>query len=282
MEYHSQGMRLSEVQLISENEYGRVTVCEDLSSSERTRYAVYITDDHEIISKLHRVYHNATNIPSDTEISYFSDQGHFLVVFPYVPARELLKFYMGSTMPIPECEEVFKNYVITCMTSNLPWPVLYLALSQSQVNVARDGSVYLSYSFDLSGLNEEIKEGDCVALCVRDLMDMLSQKPANIRWDLRELLTKRSKRAVFTRFTELYRDIEVASGRNRKGGFFRRILLWFSDNKDQLFRVFLTISIILVIFTIVTFLTNAIFGDVPWLRLFIRSFERIGTQSLTE
>ena len=148
--------------------------------------------------------------------------------------------------------------------------------------MARDGSVYLSYGMDLSYLDENITEKDCVSLCVNDILKMLAQKQENIRWDLRILLTKRNERNAFTRFTDLYRDVDLVAGRHRKSGFLRRIILWFEDNKDQLFRVLLVISIILVVFTLVTFLTNAIFGDVPWLRFFIRSFERIGTESLVQ
>ena len=282
MVYHSQKMNLSEVQLVSENESGRVTVCEDLASPERTRYSVFITSDHEIIARLHRAYNNANNISPDSELNYFSDQGEYLVVYPYVPARPLSRFYMGRDLPIPKCEEIVKNYIITCLATNLPWQVLYLVLSQGLVNMARDGSVYLSYTMDLSLLDEDITESDCVGLCVGDILRMLSQKPNNIRWDLRALLVKRNERQAFNKFTDLYHDYEVVAGRHSKRGLIRRIILWFEENKDQLFRVLLVISIILVVFTLVTFLTNAIFGDVPWLRFFIRSFERIGTQSLVQ
>ena len=275
-------MRLSEVQLISENEHGRVIVCEDLSSREHIRYAVYVTSEHDTIAALHRVYSQARNLSSDTELKYFSDGGDFLVVFPYVAARPMSRFYMGRELPMNECENISKNYIIACMTAELPWQVLYLVLSQGQVNIARDGSVYFSYSIDFSELDESITERDCVRLCASDLITMFSQKPSNIKWDLRELLQRKSERASFSRFTELYRDVDIASRQSGKKGFFRRLAVWFSDHKDQIFRILLILAIILVVFTLITFLTNAIFGDVPWLRLFIRSFERIGLESLVQ
>ncbi|MCR5098827.1 MAG: hypothetical protein K6B14_07765, partial [Lachnospiraceae bacterium] len=61
MVYKTQNMRLNEVQLISENDTGRVMVCEDINSSERTRYSVYETHDHDVIARLHRIYQNAVN-----------------------------------------------------------------------------------------------------------------------------------------------------------------------------------------------------------------------------
>ncbi len=275
-------MQLVEVQLITENESSRVMICEDQNSAEHTRYSVFVTTDHDIIATLHRIYNAAKNISTDTAIHYFSDGGQFLVFYPYVPARPVSRFYMGVNMPVSQCELVCKNYIISCMTSELPYPILYLALKQGQANIARDGSIYLSYAFDLSEADESITETDCVRLLSQDLINMLDQKDARLNWELRELLKRKHERLAFSSFAQMYRDVDIASGRSTKGGFFRRLLLWFDDNKDRLFKVFLTICIILLVFTIITFLTNAIFGDVPWLRLFIRSFERIGEESLVQ
>ena len=282
MVYHTSNMQLAEVQLVQENGSSRVMVCEDINSPERVRYSVFVTEDHDIIARLHRVYSEAQNLSSDTEINYFSDGGRFLVYYPYVAARPIKDFYMGRNLPMSQCEAVCKNYIITCMTCELPWQVLYLAISQGQVNMARDGSVYLSYAIDLSEVDEAVTERDCVGLVTDALVSLLSQKDDNVKWELRDLLKKKLERKAFISFAQLYRDVDIASGRHKKGGIFRRIMVWFDDNKDRLFRIFLTICVILLVFTFITFLTNAIFGDVPWLRLFIRSFERIGEESLVQ
>ena len=280
--YRTQKLRLSEVQLVKETDNGRVMVCEDLNSAERVRYSVYETHDHDIIARLHRVYSASRNISSDTEINYFSDAGQFLVFYPYVEQRPISSFYMGKHMDINLCETICKNYIITCMTSELPWPVLYLAISQGQVNMARDGSVFLSYVMDLSDVDENITERDCVKLCADDMISMLMQKEEKLKWDLRDLLLMKQERLAFSSFVELYRDVDLVSGRHAKRGLLRRLMVWFEDNKDRMFRIFLTICVILLIFTLITFLTNAIFGDVPWLRFFIRSFEKIGEESLVQ
>ncbi|MCR5097320.1 MAG: hypothetical protein K6B14_00060, partial [Lachnospiraceae bacterium] len=230
----------------------------------------------------HRIYQNAINISADTAIHYFSDGGQLLVFYPYVAARPITRFYMGRHMSLDASEDVCKNYIIACMTAELPWPVLYLAIKQGQVNIARDGSVFMSYSLDLSDVDETITERDCVKLCANEMIALLDQKEARIKWDLRNLLKMKRERGAFSTFAELYRDVDMVSGKHAKRGFFRRIMIWFEDNRDRLFRVFLTICVILLVFTIITFLTNAIFGDVPWLRLFIRSFERIGEESLVQ
>ena len=280
--YRTSNMQFAEVQLVQENGSSRVMVCEDINSPERTRYSVFVTEDHDIIARLHRVYSEAKNLSPDTEINYFSDGGRFLVYYTYVAARPIKDFYMGRNLPISQCETVCKNYIIACMTCELPWQVLYLAISQGHVNMARDGSVYLSYSIDLSEVDESINERDCVGLVTEALVSMLSQKEESVKWELRDLLKKKLERKAFISFAQLYRDVDIASGRHKKGGIFRRLMVWFDDNKDRLFRIFLTICVILLVFTLITFLTNAIFGDVPWLRLFIRSFERIGEESLVQ
>lgn len=282
MVYQAQSMRLNEVQLISESEDGKVVICEDIHSQERTRYSVFVTEDHDIIARLHRVYSNAKNISADTDIRYYSDGGKFLVVYPYVAPRPMARFYMGKDMPLNECEDISRNFIIACMTAELPWAVLYLALKQKQINIARDGSVYLSYAIDLSEVDESVGESDCVQCCAKELVEMFSQKPSDLKWNLRELLEKKSEHTSFSTFTELYRDVNVASSQSMPKGFFKKLQVWFEEHRDRLFRILLIISIILAVFTLITLLTNAIFGDVPWLRLFIRSFDRIGLESLVQ
>ncbi len=282
MVYKTQNMRLNEVQLISEDDSGRVMVCEDINSSEHTCYSVYETHDHDVVARLHRIYRTSVNISADTSIHYFSDAGQLLIFYPYVAARPINRFYMGRHMAMDLCEDVVKSYIIACMTSELPWPVLYLAVKQGQINIARDGSVYMSYSIDLSEVDEQVTERDCVKLCAAELISLLDQKEARIKWDLRELLKMKQERGAFNTFAELYRDVDLVSGNHAKHGLLRQLSVWFEDNRDRLFRIFLTICVILLIFTLITFLTNAIFGDVPWLRLFIRSFERIGEESLVQ
>ena len=235
MVYQAQNMRLNEVQLISEHEETRVLVCEDLQSPQRTRYCVFVTGDHDLIARLHRVYSSAKNISETTDIRYYSDGGRFLVVYPYVAPRPMAQFYMGKDMPLSECEDIGKNFIVACMTAELPWAVLYLALKQGQVNIARDGSVYFSYALDLSEIDESIGERECVQCCAKELVSMFSEKPSNLKWHLRDLLKKKSEHASFSSFTELYRDVNVASNQSSAKGIFKRLQVWFEESVNSLF-----------------------------------------------
>ena len=50
--------------------------------------------------------------------------------------------------------------------------------------------------------------------------------------------------------------------------------------RDTLFRILFIICIFLALIVGVTFLAQLIFGDAPWLRLFMNSFKVIGTENL--
>jgi hypothetical protein len=134
---------------------------------------------------------------------------------------------------------------------------------------------------DLADFDEAITETDCVQECAKILLEILEPK-ANHRANSYILLKKKIDRNTYYHFTELYKDVRAAMVPKRGGGILLRLRVWLARNKDTIFHVLFRVSVVLAIFVIVTFLTNLIFGDVPWLRLFIRSFERIGLESLTQ
>ncbi len=135
--------------------------------------------------------------------------------------------------------------------------------------------------FDLSEIDETKTERDCVVACAKILLHLLDVRVAQ-KADSFILLSKKSHRESYTHFTELYKDIDVAAAHSRKRNIIAALRYWFLDNKDRLFRVLIVICVVLVIFTLVSIFTNAIFGEVPWLRMFIRSFEVIGLESLLQ
>ena len=276
-----QASRFRTVQTVKVSTANDTLIAEDLYDSARPRYTVLAVKDHAILHDFLEIYDRADYIEENTVVSMFSDQGRFFVVYPYVPERPLTEFYMGSAMALHESEDVCVNLIISCMTSNLPWPVLYLVLKQREIHLSIDRSVRLSYRIDLSELDETVGESECVNECARILIDLLephSGRKANSYL----LLTKKSSKGSYETFKDLYRDVEIAADPNQKYGLIARFKAWVTRNKDQIFRVLLWVSVILGVFVLITFLTNLLFGDVPWLRLFIRSFERIGLESLLQ
>ncbi|MBQ9633334.1 MAG: hypothetical protein IJV04_10570 [Lachnospiraceae bacterium] len=267
--------------MVQSNESGDILVCEDLNDSVRTKYTVIVLNDHSLVRRFLQIYHDADYLPKEQEYEYFSSEGKYLISYPYVRLRPLSSFYMGKLMTLEEAEEISRNLVVACMACGVPWPILYLMLKQDQVHLMQDMSIHLSYMIDLTELDEEITENDCVVECARILLSILGAR-TDKKADSYVLLEKKIGRQSYSRFMELYRDIEIAGVSNRRRGLLRQIRAWLIRNKDNLFRVLLIVSLILLIFTIISLITNAIFGDVPWLRLFIRSFEKIGLESLLQ
>ena len=281
MIYQSQTKQLGLLQVILRNETGEVIICEDLNDSLLTRYTVLVINDHEMIRRFLRVYDCADYISGGSNVEYFSSEGKNIIVYPYVNPRPLLSFYISKATQLSEAEDICRNLIVACMTSQLPWPVLYLILKQRQINLSRDLGVHLSYAIDISELDEDIGESDCVVECAGLLLYILEEKSENGA-NSYVLLRKKIERKSYTRFMELYRDIDIAGVAARKRGILALIRAWFIRNKDTLFSILLTVSLILLVFTIISLVTNAIFGDVPWLRFFIRSFEHIGLESLVQ
>ncbi len=283
MVYQSQNMRLKTVRLIARNDINEIQVCENLNDSARGRFVVIVVKDHEVIKRFIELNEHAEEVQESVLLDYFSCEGQYLIVYPYKNERPFDLFYVGKALTLAQAEEVCINLIIACMTSNLPWPLLYLVLTQHQVHIARDNSVYLTYALDLSELDTSMQEKDCVVECAKLLLKVLAPKVKRRRKaNSYILLTKKIDKRAYDRFRDLYKDLELAAVQEKKRGWRLRVRIWFETNRDTLFRVILVISIALAVFVILTFLTNLIFGDVPWLRLFIRSFEKIGLESLLQ
>ncbi len=274
-------MRLHTVRKVAETASCDILVCENEDDPGLGYLTVIDVKDHKVIQRFLSIYEKANVPQEERNMTYFSAEGKNRVVFPFVRERPLKDFYMGRVLSVEECEEICRNLIMACMTCGLPAPVLYLVLTQGQVHLSADFSVYLSYMIDLTEIDESIGEADCVRVCAEILRDILEVKEKD-KAQSYALLQKKTRRASYLTFTELYKDVEIAGVRRRKRNIFALLRYWFEDNKDRLFKVLIVVVTLLLIFTIVTLLTNAIFGDVPWLRLFIRSFEKIGLESLLQ
>ena len=269
------------IQTVKIGSAGETYVCEDLHDSARGRFTLLSIHDHEVMHRFVALYNRDRKEVENSVINMFSEESKFFVVYPYIPERRLTDFYMGESLSLHEKEEICINLIIACMTTDLPWPILYLVLKQNEIQLARNRSVTLSYKIDLSELDDSKTEGDCAIECARILLELL--KPAGGRKPNSYLLLyKRTEKKSYQNFRDLYKDTTIAAEPDRKRGLLGRARAWFSRNKDEIFRVLLWISAVLFLFVIITFITNLIFGDVPWLRLFIRSFEKIGLESLLQ
>ncbi len=274
-------MNLKRIRLITKNEVNEVTICRDMEDSSGALFTVIEIADHNTAKSFLRVYEEAGSFMEESLLSTFQKEDRLCAVFPYAKERPIDDFYRGDVVSLNQCEEICINVILACMASRLPWPILYLILEQRMVNLARDNGVFLSYAVDLKDLDMQKTERDCTLQCARILLGLLEAKSSQKAISYL-LLQKKIGKSSYNRFTELYKDVRIAAAPKSKKGLWNKIKAWFARNKDTLFRILIFISVFLVLFALVTLFTQLIFGDVPWLRFFLQSFEQIGTESLLQ
>ena len=281
MIYESNRLRLVPVQVICRNDANDVQVCQDTFSAAGSYYTVIAIRDHVLTKELLEVFENADETAKENIIDTFSCQGEFIVVFPYKPQRLLGSFYMGDAYTLSESEEICMSLILACMDCRLPWPVLSLILSQRQIHLAKDHSVYLGYELDFQGLAPEVDEKECVSECAEVLLSLLEPVAAQKAISY-QLLQKKTANRSYTKFTELYRDVRMSAVSKGKRGIRAMLLGWFYRNRDTLFAVLLRVSIVLAVFALAAFLTQLLFGDIPWIQILFNHFKVIGTESLLQ
>jgi hypothetical protein len=165
------------------------------------------------------------------------------------------------------------------MSSPLPWPLLYLEFEQGMVNVEKDNGVYLTPTLDLTSLDVNVTEADCVSSCVRVMLDILSlTNKKNLR--SRKLLSRKVARGTYEHFPEVYHDFKLTVLDKKKRFGFSKIFAFFSEHKDMIFRVILIVSSICFVLALAMLISYLIFGDFPLFKLFGHSLKEIGTEHL--
>jgi hypothetical protein len=281
MIYKSGTMRLLPVTTKSVGEVNDCYICRDLSSSGGTLYTVIIVHQHDVVRKILELFKLSPRKGEGVLIEDFSvGDGHALV-FPYHRERPLLDFYEGKSLSLAQCEEICINTILACITSDLPYPILYLLITGGQLNLAADKSVFLSYEMDLSKLDENKGESDCTGECAAILLELLRPK-AGQKATSYYLLEKKTANGSYDRFTDLYRDITIAAVTKKKITPWFLIKLWIKRNQDTLIGVLFWLSIILALFALSIIVSRLFLGGNSWIRLLFNTFKRIGTESLLQ
>lgn len=256
-----------------DNEVNAVYVCEDMGDGIGTRYTVWEVKDREIAKK----------ILQKSEYECFSHRDSLCFLFPYQEPRPITSYYLSVVGPEPDSRErIWKDLVVTCMNSRVPWPVLYLMLKQEQIDLSRDGSVHLGYLLNLEEYTADATEGQCACQCAGLLLRLLRQEPSK-RTDLaRQLLTAKLKKKRYTGFLELLRDIQMVTRKAEKESVRKRLKREAGKRKDRAYRVLAAISIVLAVLVLIMLLMKIFFGDIALFDLFRQSVKTIGTESLLQ
>ena len=225
MEFVTNQYNLNSIYTAVDNAVNAVYVCENKFKPEGTRYTLWEIKDHVLAKNL------VSALEEKKNCDMFSIGNRMYFLFPYRDFRPLKEFYKGSSPNINEGEAICIRLVMECMICELPFPILFLILSQGRINLARDGSVYFDYCIDLTDYSEKIKEKDCANQCVGLLLDMLEpfeDQKANSQM----ILSAKRWRSGYNTFIELYKDVHMAEAPAKKYKLRVRLKRWFRRRKD--------------------------------------------------
>ncbi len=250
-------------------------------SGDGREYTLVVIKDHDTVKTLMEIMTKHHAGEDGVMVESFTSGKDYVLAFPYRQERPLESFFVGEAYTLTRCEDICTNLMLTCISCGLPYPLLYLILDQGLINLAKDDTIYLGYGVDLTGLEKEKGERDCAVKCADIMLKVLETKSdeKNISY---QLLSKKSANNSYSRFTELYRDLRIASTPVKKRTIIVRIKSFFYRNADLLFGILFWVSLILGIIALVLLFTHLVWGDVPFLRIFFNSFKNIGTESLQE
>ena len=149
-------------------------------------FTIVAVKDHEAIRTLMEAESKISTIMDSQLVDAFSYGNDYLLVFPYRQARPLDSFFVGEALSLPQVEEIGTNLLLACISASLPYPVLYLLLEQGQINISRDGGIYLTYVVDLKDMDIRKTERDCTVKCAQILRSILSTRAdqKNISYEL--------------------------------------------------------------------------------------------------
>ena len=286
MVYSCERMELEVVSELFRGSVNDVAVCRNRLSPAGALYTLLIVHDRACARTMLQVMETGERSGESPCITYMTQNEKMIFVFPYREERKFSAFARGQAATHGAAESIGINLVMACLSSGLPWPLLYLALEQDCVQISRENSVYFTPNLDLKDLDPAKNERRCVSACARLLLELLDTSDGkkggrrNKQLKSHELIRKKSAKNAYGGFPELYQDIKLAALPAEKAGMKSRIKGIWRRNRDRLFRVLLVICILLVVLALAMLATQLIFGDIPWLRLFRHTFDVIGTENL--
>ena len=281
MVYQIGNMILQQTQEILRGKVNDVIVCQDMAANGKVYYTVLVVHDRNLAKKLMDLFHSKTMQSNHRFVLDFTWKNSYLMVFDYVKERSLKQFFSSEIATLQECEQIAQNLTVECLAGGNPYPILYLQLKQNQINISKDKSIYLGYNIDLSQFSGKITEKECATICAQIIFEYIkeisSQKATSYK-----LLEKKVGKSGYQRFTDLYKDLKMAAQPLKKDGIIQKIKKFAKQHQDHLFKLLLIVSVLLGILALAMVISQIIFSDVPFLRIFFNPFKVIGTESLLQ
>ncbi|MCR5777166.1 MAG: hypothetical protein K6G84_07105 [Lachnospiraceae bacterium] len=265
--------QLNILQVLRESDSYNEYVVETLGSFNGDYRLVWMVKDHNMASRLVKMLHEIKLC------SIFSSDGSTCFSFPYEQSRPIERFYYKNAFKREDKNSVIRAVVVLCMTEKLPESILYRLLSEKQIMLNKDKSVYFNYAVELENIDEKHTEAECVMKCASLIIDLLDTDDKQDKVS-RELILKKYLRNEYRRWVDLYRDIKLVTVNLKKKSIKDEVKKVAVSKKELFVRILVTVCLILVALTLLVILSQIITGRTPLFNLFTRSFETIGTESL--
>lgn len=265
-------MSLRKIAAVREGRVNAVSVCTDLADDEW--HTLWEVKKHSCARKLMEMQGAA---PFG---DFHMDGERLSVILAYEEPRPLERFYQGSIYTWEERRRVYDNLTAACADAGMPYPLLYLLLKDRCINIRRDDTIYFTYYILLDELKPDRTEQDCVRLAAGILAELMELYGKKEERSCLALIRKKQKRNAYHSFAELAHDLKFIDGRKRLSLIWGRIPYPEQSTKDKLFRILLTVTVLLAAAAVLLLLSQLIFGDIPLFRAFTSAVRRIGTESL--
>ena len=287
MVYQVGKMILQEKQEVFRGKVNDVIICQDMATGGKSYFTVLVVHDRALAKKLMDLFHARKGQVKNKFVADFTWKDSYLMVFDYVRERPLEQFFTSEITTLAECEQLCLNLTMECLACGVPYPILYLQLLQDQIHISKDKNVYLGYCIDLAEFSEKVTERECATLCAQKIFPLLGKVISDKKGKISKatsykLLESRSWKSGYHRFTDLYKDLKMASVPLKKDGILTRIKRFFRHHQDLIFKLLLIFCVVVGLLALIMIVSQLIFGDVPFLRLFVNTFKIIGTESLLQ
>lgn len=256
-----------------------VYVCQDAYSSVTDYKTLWKIKDRAVARGLLEAFQNnkGTFLYQDTFV--IGDNLYFLL--PYENERPLERFYLGTLEGGVKNDQIWLELVTLCMTSGLPDGLLFLILTQKQIQIGPDGSIHFGYFLDLSRYDKTVGRKECARLCAQEILLLMKQEKNNSHM-AGDLLKRKLGRSDYSDFIEIYKDLRLLSEPVEKRNFLEFIKAALKKREALLYRIMFGISSALAAIVLCMLIFRFVFGDASFYRLFSRPLERIGTESLLQ
>lgn len=255
-----------------------VVICREAGTDIISYTTVWVIKDHTLAKAVLQCFYEGKRKAGQPYLESFSSGSDFCLTFPYYPERPLMHFYTGA-IPIKKRRSIRLELIEVCLTCGLPFPILYLMLSQEQMNLETDNRIRFQYLVDLEGFDLDIGESECAAVCAELLLRLFEEEEGKevIGYDLLHIKLQKER---YMTFIDLYKDIKLVSYDKSRKNWFNILKESANRYKDRIFRMMLAAGIGLAAVAVFLLVSQLIFGEIPLLRLFSDSFHVIGTENL--